>query len=284
MRMNETSQAVSPEMGLLIRDGCILSCKNPLNIHGEISIDLRLFATGLVVALKQAKLILWKRDLWNASLRGAAEAFRECKIKFDEFDDLAGNIHLWCFNAVRGEAMADVHGDPDWKNLLLVAILVTYFERKSQKTIQATTFFLEKEEPKKDGFRIIPLPALREGETTDGFHASICAALSFLKLKLTALQPAHLESKKKIRRLKKQFGELPDIRVVTLRRREKQDRLPQEHGPIEWQHKWIVQGHWRKQWYPSVGENRPIYIESYVKGPEDLPLLQHRETMYKVAR
>jgi hypothetical protein len=41
-------------------------------------------------------------------------------------------------------------------------------------------------------------------------------------------------------------------------------------GP-DWQYRWITRGHWRNQWYPSLGEHRQIWIAPYVKGPEDKP-------------
>lgn len=43
----------------------------------------------------------------------------------------------------------------------------------------------------------------------------------------------------------------------------------------EWNHRWIVRGHWRNQWYPSTQVHRPKYVPSYVKGPEDKPLIVH---------
>lgn len=36
--------------------------------------------------------------------------------------------------------------------------------------------------------------------------------------------------------------------------------------------RWVVDGHWRNQWYPSSGVHRPRWIEPYVKGPDGAPL------------
>ena len=41
----------------------------------------------------------------------------------------------------------------------------------------------------------------------------------------------------------------------------------------DWSHRWIVSGHWRRQWYPSEGVHRTIWIDAYPKGPADAPLL-----------
>jgi hypothetical protein len=40
-----------------------------------------------------------------------------------------------------------------------------------------------------------------------------------------------------------------------------------------YRHRWMVKGHWRQQWYPSLGMNRPVWIAPYVKGPDGAPLL-----------
>jgi hypothetical protein len=34
-----------------------------------------------------------------------------------------------------------------------------------------------------------------------------------------------------------------------------------------------VRGHWRNHWYPSLGDDRPMWIAPYLKGPADAPLL-----------
>jgi hypothetical protein len=44
-------------------------------------------------------------------------------------------------------------------------------------------------------------------------------------------------------------------------------------GDRRYQHRWIVSGHWRRQWYPSRGEHRPRWIAEHLAGPDDAPLL-----------
>jgi hypothetical protein len=41
----------------------------------------------------------------------------------------------------------------------------------------------------------------------------------------------------------------------------------------EYHHRWIVKGHWRQQWYPSIEDHRPVWISPHVKGPDGAPLL-----------
>jgi hypothetical protein len=62
-----------------------------------------------------------------------------------------------------------------------------------------------------------------------------------------------------------------DVTVITLRR-EGERHYDEEGESPEWKHKWLVRGHWRRQWYPSIKEHRQVWIAPYVKGPEHLPL------------
>lgn len=61
--------------------------------------------------------------------------------------------------------------------------------------------------------------------------------------------------------------------VVRLRRRTSRAEPEGEAEKREWTHRWIVGGHWRQQWYPSLGEHRQVWISDYVKGPEDKELI-----------
>lgn len=42
---------------------------------------------------------------------------------------------------------------------------------------------------------------------------------------------------------------------------------------VEWSHRWLVSGHWRRQWYPASRQHQAKYILPYVKGPADRPLV-----------
>ena len=67
---------------------------------------------------------------------------------------------------------------------------------------------------------------------------------------------------------------VPDrVTVIALRRHENHQRYEGETD-VEWQHRWVVRGHWR--WQPH-GEGRKqrtrIYIAPHIKGPDDKPLI-----------
>lgn len=77
--------------------------------------------------------------------------------------------------------------------------------------------------------------------------------------------------------------EAPDVTFVALRHAEppKVTSGQADAAQVEWMHRWVVSGHYRAQWYPSESAHHVIYIEPYLKGPENAPLLAHA---YKVAR
>lgn len=72
------------------------------------------------------------------------------------------------------------------------------------------------------------------------------------------------------------------VRVVTLRRHEERAE-PGQSSPVDWTHRWIVNGFWRNQWLPSRGEHRLQWISPYVKGPADKPLVV-KKTVNVLAR
>jgi hypothetical protein len=72
---------------------------------------------------------------------------------------------------------------------------------------------------------------------------------------------------------------IPDVRVVQLRRHRQKGEHDGEHGSIEYTHRFLVSGHWRKQWYPSEQRHKPKWIFPYIKGPEDRPF-QAKNTTY----
>lgn len=60
------------------------------------------------------------------------------------------------------------------------------------------------------------------------------------------------------------------VKLVKLRRAK--SKASEDTREVEWKNRWLVDGHWRDQWYPSLNVHRQIWISSYVKGPEDKEL------------
>jgi hypothetical protein len=65
-----------------------------------------------------------------------------------------------------------------------------------------------------------------------------------------------------------------DLVIIHLRKRRTEDPNPADNtSVVDWSHRWLVSGHWRNQWLPSRSCHRPQWIDPYVKGPEDRPLI-----------
>lgn len=73
-----------------------------------------------------------------------------------------------------------------------------------------------------------------------------------------------------------------EITHVTLRRSSEANGEAGTDG-FEYSHRFMVSGHWRHQFYPSKGRHELIWIDPYVKGPEDKPLII-KDRVYKLVR
>ena len=87
------------------------------------------------------------------------------------------------------------------------------------------------------------------------------------------------------RRRAERTGLQSDVVVVRLRHA----KLEPEHGSgepneVEWSCRWMVKGHWRNQYYPSIKDHRQVWINSHVKGPEDAPLVLKPMRAYEFDR
>jgi hypothetical protein len=66
-----------------------------------------------------------------------------------------------------------------------------------------------------------------------------------------------------------------DVRIIRLRRAVTAAREAEQQGGSgrDWQHRWVVRGHWRNHWYPKMQDHRPKWIAPYLKGPDGAPLI-----------
>lgn len=46
-----------------------------------------------------------------------------------------------------------------------------------------------------------------------------------------------------------------------------------QNQPIPKGHRYIVKGHFRKQWFPKLGVHKNIWVEPHVKGDPDQPII-----------
>jgi len=110
------------------------------------------------------------------------------------------------------------------------------------------------------------------------------ACMSFLQQRIL-IAPQQRADRPARRRLERDgYVHEPLIRVVELRRKHVHSGHVSGQESVEWSHQWVVSGHWRQQWYPSLNMNQPRWIMPYVKGPADRPLKPPRAKIFAVVR
>lgn len=89
--------------------------------------------------------------------------------------------------------------------------------------------------------------------------------------------PRHIRKK-----AKRRSSNPPPVKFVWLRKRE--SGVSVGEASREYNFQWMVSGHFRRQWCPSRGSHKLIWIEPYVKGPADKPLKPKPISVGKVVR
>lgn len=107
-------------------------------------------------------------------------------------------------------------------------------------------------------------------ETTHGLARIVFAAFQLAGQQGICEQHTERLERSERRRTKRAGIAERDVTVVRLRHSDRGQ--PGDGGGREYQCRWAVRGHWRKQWYPSVQDHRPIWINQHVKGPDGAPL------------
>lgn len=113
------------------------------------------------------------------------------------------------------------------------------------------------------------------------FWIEMAALQGFMELEVVQRESAKLP-RQAVRSAMRAGTPLPKVIVVRLR------RVYQEKGTgesdVQWQHRWMVRGHWRRQWYGKTREHKMIYIAPFIKGPEGKPFLPPRDIVKVVTR
>lgn len=70
----------------------------------------------------------------------------------------------------------------------------------------------------------------------------------------------------------RRIGDPVSLNVVALRSSVR-EAVEVEHGEgPHWKQRWLVRGHYRAQWFPSLKAHKVIWIAPYLKGPDGAPL------------
>jgi hypothetical protein len=78
-------------------------------------------------------------------------------------------------------------------------------------------------------------------------------------------------------------AEPPGTIMIRLRRPSLDNGHEAASSPVNWTHRWMVDGFWRNQYHPSTGQHIPTWIAPYIKGPGDKPIVL-KDRMYTFVR
>lgn len=113
----------------------------------------------------------------------------------------------------------------------------------------------------------------------------ILAALAFLAAEVVDVETSAVPRPDRRAIKKARQPEPGPVKVVRLRRASQADEPQTADSAVsKYSVRWLVSGHLRNQWYPSLGRHKLIYIPPHMKGPEDAPLKDSRPTLRAVRR
>ena len=122
------------------------------------------------------------------------------------------------------------------------------------------------------------------GEAMEAMRGFALGFFAFCQQKLVRLQNANIPRSTRRRASIALPMREPLVNVIQLRRFE--GTAVKKGGGVQpdWSCRWLVSPHWRNQYFPSMKGNRPIWINGYVKGPDDKPLRRKKIELFSVSR
>lgn len=186
-------------------------------------------------------------------------------------------------------------GDPD--KITDATAFICYFANQTNDGYEPWSYFtLATGDKLIDKIKAFERLAMKEGgayesdRITEMTHEIrwIYAAFHLMSQRL-AIQIEHETDRATRRRAERDKKIVPrKFRVISLRRYEEAKEKHQRSGgigePTEYKWQWTVRGHWRQQWYPSEQIHKQIFIESFIKGPEDAPFKPIGDRIFKAVR
>jgi hypothetical protein len=111
-----------------------------------------------------------------------------------------------------------------------------------------------------------------------------CQAVLRLMMQQIAVRDERPAPRASRRRWQREMPEKSEPGIVVVRLRRPKSHPSGDHHTVDWKQQWIVGGHWRAQFYPSLGIHRQIWISNYVKGPADKPLVIRKGRAFELVR
>lgn len=235
---------------------------------------------------QQATLVLWSMELWNTACKGS-EIFLDQN--FEE-DMLYPQTQMWVpdrdmyLQPEVQEALDTKGRDTLWAVLLHTykgnLMTFPFFIKKMQTKEEVAEFNAD---PRRGVPFVIPMPVLAGCKPIFRWQADYLAMMNFMNLEVV-VNEQYVHPRPERRRAQKANVQLPDIRVIKLRKTYHASIPGEAKSDFEYSCHWLVRGHWRWQWYPSTQNHAPKFVVPCVKGDLDKPFKAPTETIYAVVR
>lgn len=112
----------------------------------------------------------------------------------------------------------------------------------------------------------------------------VLGGLAWINQRILSLDSDVLERHAR-KRLAKEDIQIQSVKVVQLRRLHQEQKERYGSKVVDWSCRWLVDPHWRNQACgPGLTDRKLIYIDSYLKGPDDKPFRGYKETVFDVSR
>lgn len=263
--------------------------------------QLRLYPRLVIETLWRADTIYITRDMEHLLLQAAHDLPEEAT--FDAHSLLTPMGFLYFEEPIEGK---DVHGQTMTINAFAWKLdHAIDFERDSQEIEVIHTFFFSSDPTKSEanekmaalGYHIpflslahyYPIICGDKMIVSDALGSELVVGITKIFWAFQLLANQKIVSNTRMippRSTRRRYQAPKDgwryISLITLRRQSMPKK--EEAESIEWTHRWVVTGHWRKQWYPKLKIHQWKYIHEYIKGPEDKPLWVRERRVFNFRR
>lgn len=232
--------------------------------------------------LSKAEILLWDKSMKDLSLSG-----RKLFYGYRTSDVLSRQPEIWLKNFdIRSSIPQPESGQVIFGNQ---AVLLWPDQDCSELQVWEILLppdYAAKRVPFINGYAlstIYAIPATEEEITEDdNIFLQLISGIEFLKSTIVSSEKESLP--RTIRRqIEREGKHEPIVRVIRLRRKE-HGQNSDSSGGIDYSCQWLVRPHWRNQYHPSTGERKPVFIDAYIKGPEDKPFKPPKDYVFKVDR
>jgi hypothetical protein len=286
---------------------CLWRFHNECGPNAE-TFDMKAYL-NMVNLMARASLVYWKSELWTAGLRGY-EAFlgsscdgtklepktqiwvpdRDILISEERAEEerLGLNTTLSAVLVVGsfGEIMRSKENRDLFKDNMVAGFFYVTGKKYHLSNPEGIKDLDERLRDPERRWTVVPTFRLfrwTPEDKADNCLAGLLALANFMNQPFVDLRK-HEPPRPERRRLQKAGKHWPDVRHIILRRSLTQQEQHRGDGQIDYSCHFLVQGHWRNQWYPSKQTHQPKRIEPYLKGDLEKPFKPPSKTIYSVER